>query len=368
MFCPRALGSRHGGHCARRRGSSWGVRYPKAPSRIAREGFLTEGSPPLTRIVSLLRAHGGAPRATSPQLGWEGSAVQVGGAPTQERLRGRGQRRARVPSPARPHPSASTTRGTGTPLLPPRPPPKRAHSRDTHTHHRGGDPRRTPGLRETTPPLGLRHLSDDLERSRGTTEGPTRHARAPARGGAQRSSGTALPTAGRAARGAHAGKAKREHLLCQKTHGPHRRPPRRGTGDRRSGPEAATQPPPSSPSPTARGEKSGEGPRGQTEKSRHVPREHLSLVWHGLGPARESTTTPHRSDEPRWSGGKARRGQSPEGPALSLTGNLRPPPRLRRERPTTPGGSRTPDTWHGAHRAGVASQPSPGARSGERTG
>ena len=102
MFCPRALGSRHGGHCARRRGSSWGVRYPKAPSRIAREGFLTEGSPPLTRIVSLLRAHGGAPRATSPQLGWEGSAVQVGGAPTQERLRGRGQRRARVPSPARP--------------------------------------------------------------------------------------------------------------------------------------------------------------------------------------------------------------------------------------------------------------------------
>lgn len=184
MFCPRALGSRHGGHCALRRGSSWGVRYPKAPSRIAREGFLTEGSPPLTRIVSLLRAHGGAPRATSPQLGWEGSAVQVGGAPTQERLRGRGQRRARVPSPARPHPSASTTRGTGTPLLPPRPPPqKRAHSRDTHTHHRGGDPRRTPGLRETTPPLGLRHLSDDLERSRGTTEGPTRHARAPARGG-----------------------------------------------------------------------------------------------------------------------------------------------------------------------------------------
>ena len=101
------------------------------------------------------------------------------------------------------------------------PPPKREPTHGTHTHHRGGDPRRTPGLRETTPPLGLRHLSDDLERSRGTTEGPTRHARAPARGGAQRSSGTALPTAGRAARGAHAGKAKREHLLCQKTHGPH---------------------------------------------------------------------------------------------------------------------------------------------------
>ena len=142
VFCPRALGSRHGGHCALRRGSSWGVRYPKAPSRIAREGFLTEGSPPLTRIVSLLRAHGGAPRATSPQLGWEGSAVQVGGAPTQERLRGRGQRRARVPSPARPHPSASTTRGTGTPLLPPRPPPKESpltgHTHTTAVGTRGG--------------------------------------------------------------------------------------------------------------------------------------------------------------------------------------------------------------------------------------
>ena len=32
------------------------------------------------------------------------------------------------------------------------PPPDESHSRDTHTHHRGGDPRRTPGLRETTPP------------------------------------------------------------------------------------------------------------------------------------------------------------------------------------------------------------------------
>lgn len=32
-----------------RRGGGWGVRYPKAPSRIAREGFLTEGvSPPTT--------------------------------------------------------------------------------------------------------------------------------------------------------------------------------------------------------------------------------------------------------------------------------------------------------------------------------
>jgi hypothetical protein len=140
VFCPRALGSRHGGHCARRRGSSWGVRYPKAPSRIAREGFLTEGSPPLTRIVSLLRAHGGAPRATSPQLGWEGSAVQVGGAPTQERLRGRGQRRARVPSPARPRRPVSlddegNRHASPTASTPPQKSPLTGH---THTPPRWG--------------------------------------------------------------------------------------------------------------------------------------------------------------------------------------------------------------------------------------
>ena len=60
--------------------------------------------------------------------GWEGSAVQVGRAPTQEHLHSQG--RARILSPARPHPSASMTRGMGMPLLPPRPL-KENHSRDT---------------------------------------------------------------------------------------------------------------------------------------------------------------------------------------------------------------------------------------------
>ena len=185
MFCPHGLGSRHGGHFTLGRGSSWGVRYPKASSRIATEIFLSEVSPPFTQIVSLLqahegtqRAHTGAPRATSPQLGWEGSAVQVGEAPTQERLHCGGQRRTRVPPPARAHPSASTTRGTGTPLLPP--PPPQENPLTGHTHHCDGD-QRTPELGGTTPPLGLRHLSDDLERSRSTTEDPTRHSHAPAR-------------------------------------------------------------------------------------------------------------------------------------------------------------------------------------------
>ena len=85
----------------------------------------------------------------------------------------------------------------------------------------------------------------------------------------------------------------------------------------------------------------GEGPREQTEKSGRVHQERPSLVWHGLGPARESTTTPHRSVEPRWSRGG--------GAARTVTRGARfkphrqpppPPPRLRRERPTTPGRER----------------------------
>ena len=48
-------------------------------------------------------------------------------------------------------------------------------------------------LRGTTPPLGLRHLRDNLERSRGTTEGHTRHAHTPAWGAQRGSGGTALP-------------------------------------------------------------------------------------------------------------------------------------------------------------------------------
>lgn len=61
VFCPHALNSHHGSHCTLRRSSSWGVQYPKAPSQITREDFLTEGSPPLTQIISLLWAHRGAP-------------------------------------------------------------------------------------------------------------------------------------------------------------------------------------------------------------------------------------------------------------------------------------------------------------------
>ena len=73
---PTCSGSRHGGHCALGRGSGWGVRYPKAPSsRIAREGILPEGTPPLTRTVFLLRAHGGALHEP-PVLSWAGGGLR----------------------------------------------------------------------------------------------------------------------------------------------------------------------------------------------------------------------------------------------------------------------------------------------------
>ena len=206
------------------------------------------------------------------------------------------------------------------------PPPKESPLTG-HTHHRGGDPRRTPGLRETTPPLGLRHLSDDLERSRGTTEGPTRHARAPARGGAaQQRYSPPHRGEGRSRSTRREGEARASAVSEDPR--PPLTPPE--AGDRRPKVRARGRNPAPAflPPPTARGEKSGEGPRGQTEKSRHVPREHLSLVWHGLGPARESTTTPHRSDEPRWSRG--------EGTARTVTRGARFKPHRQPPPPTSP--------------------------------
>ena len=86
----------------------------------------------------------------------------------------------------------------------------------------------------------------------------------------------------------------------------------------------------------------------------------------GTVSARPGRTRPHHIDP--WSrggagGGAARRGQSPEGPAFRLTGSLHPPPpRLRRERPTTPRGEHL---TRGAEPTGRgSSQPPPGAHSG----
>nr|XP_053768219.1 collagen alpha-1(I) chain-like [Desmodus rotundus] len=58
--CPKSGNNR--GRCLKtrfRRGSGWGIRYPKAPSRIAREGFLTEGASPPTPPARPRRAREG---------------------------------------------------------------------------------------------------------------------------------------------------------------------------------------------------------------------------------------------------------------------------------------------------------------------
>ena len=72
VFCPRALAAAMAATAHSGGATAGGVWYPKAPSQIAREGFLIKGTPPLTWIISLLQAHGGAPRATSSQLGGRG--------------------------------------------------------------------------------------------------------------------------------------------------------------------------------------------------------------------------------------------------------------------------------------------------------
>ncbi|XP_061035793.1 collagen alpha-1(I) chain-like [Eubalaena glacialis] len=178
---PTCSGSRHHGHCTLGRGSGWGVRYPKAPSRIAREGFLTEGaSSPTHRLpFGPTEARHEPP---SPRLGVGGSA----------HTRGRTTATRRHPAP-----TERATRDT-----PPR-----------------WGPKEHAGKKGTTPPLGLGHLRDNLERSRGTTDGQARHAHAPA--GARSAAAERPPTdAGRTAREAHAKEAKRECLLRPRTTAP----------------------------------------------------------------------------------------------------------------------------------------------------
>lgn len=204
-------------------------------------------------------------------------------------MRGQGQSRARASRPpARPHPPRPPRRGEQARLsLPPRPPPKKRATLGTHTPPWRG-PKGDTGLRETTPPLGLRHLRDDLERSRGTTEGHTRHAHTPAWGAQRGGGGTALPATGRAARRAHAEKAKREQSAASEDQ---RRPlTPRGKGQQETedqGRRPHTQPLPSSPSLMGSGGKTSEGPprtdREERTRSLGTPVPRLARLRLGPG-------------------------------------------------------------------------------------
>lgn len=239
-------------------------------------------------------------------------------------------------------------------------PPKKRATLGTHTPPWRG-PKGDTGLRETTPPLGLRHLRDDLERSRGTTEGHTRHAHTPAWGAQRGGGGTALPATGRAARRAHAEKAKREQSAASEDQ---RRPlTPRGKGQQETedqGRRPHTQPLPSSPSLMGSGGKTSEGPprTDREERTRSLGTPVPRLARLRLGPGEHDHTTSIRGA--KVGRGEARRGQSPEGPALSLAGNLHPPTSPQARAANDPK-RRTPDTEPTGR---GSSQPPPGAHSG----
>ncbi|XP_017901042.1 PREDICTED: collagen alpha-1(I) chain-like, partial [Capra hircus] len=291
----------------RSEGRRLGVRYPKAPSRIAREGVLTRARRPSPDRL----AFGSRRRSTS--------AASAGGrvcgtgkrTTTQERVRGQGQSRARVP-------------------------PLQGLIREASATRERARPEGRPGA-----------LQGTTEVTRGTLA----H-----RVGAQRGSGgTALPATGRPLAGTRR-EAKRSNLPCQKTNAP--RTPRAGTGDRRSGPEAH-------PTPafltllTGSGGKTSEGPRTD-EKSGHVHRNaRPSSGTVSARPGEHDHTTSIRGAEVE-QGRHAR--QSPEGP-LSASPAASIPPTSPQARAANDPERRTPDTWRGAHRGG-SSQPPPGAHSG----
>lgn len=306
LLCPRALAvatvaTAHSGGAA-----AGGSGTPRLPLGSLEKAFSPRARRP-SPGPSRLRAHGGAPRATRPQLGGRGLRYRWADHHTGACARSAPERSPR-PAPCKASSAkASATRGNRH-ASPYRldPPPKERHSGDTHATvagtrggHRvkGNDITTRPQAPEGRPgPLQGHHRGSHEARShtrvgcaaRRRQHSPPRHreSRSPGRrreGEARAICGVRRPTAPTDA-------------------------PRQRTGDRRSGPEATPNPclPPHPPCWAAGGggEKASEGPRGQTEKSGRVHWERPSLVWHGLGSARENTTTPHRSVEPRWSGGR----------------------------------------------------------------
>ena len=413
--CPKS--GNNNGRCLKtrfRRGSGWGIRYPKAPSRIAREGFLTEGASPPTPPARPRRARegvndaahgrreacgGGAerrdpegvraehrgqrersragaaagkgdspvpPRGAQPTfcppstgaslpranytraqgaasgLGRETPARREAGRPgnakkKQVKTRYGGTRfptssrpapaqpRPRTPNAARPpaergrgqprgHPTPSTRGGQAclsllSPLLG-----HRLDSPTTAAGRRSGGPARgsRPGNGKRQHRLGLGHLRDDPERPRSTTESRAARARAPngrARGAAEgrpspcRDEGRPGGTPATGGGGGQSGECPRR----QQDPGPRHRHETQRQG-RGAGPGFA---PPPLPRTTTEAAGRREGPASGSEKSGLIRHECPSLVRRGLGPARESARSPHRSNwkrNPPRGPGQERRG------------------------------------------------------------
>ena len=175
--------------------------------------------------------------------------------------------------------------------------------------------------RETTPPLGLRHLRQPgALQGHHREPGATRSARP---GGEQRGIGTALPTTGRAAHPTRS--QERQARVSAASEDP--TPTGENRGKVESGRSPHPQHPPPHPPRQRVAEEEERGTRGQSERSGPIRHECPSIVRRGLDPAQENATSPHRSarnmpkEAPR--GGNAQRGHRPEGPAFGLASTPR---------------------------------------------
>lgn len=195
----------------------------------------------------------------------------------------------------------------------------------------------TPGAGPTSP-LGLVHLDDgDPEHCRSTTDGQvwraTKRPRPEARDGRPPTTqGGERTDPQQAAPPQEVGARAGMHAVSARTPAPPDTAKRQGAGARDRAGFRSPQPPR-----TARtGGEGAEEPRGQSEKSGPVRHERPSLAWRGLGPARESTTAPHRSAGRDRAGeaGKtgqasaARRALSPAPPGGLFPFRTPPPPPL----------------------------------------
>ena len=330
------------------------------------------------------RERGAAPRAGQAPRRWPGppraltspakSSESHRPTPPTPRRRGEGGRRgegkgrrgARAPARgtgAPPLPTSSTTRSSDTPT--------------TAAAARGESPGK-----ETTPPLGLRHLRRPgaLQGHHGGP-GATRSS-APRPGGEQRGVGPALPAEeGRAARhGPRAfGKGRRECPPRPRTPVPPAPRGKKAGGRGRAGvrttPNPGARPPRTRHDGRARRSRGGRGPRAEREERSHppwtpVPR--LTRLRPGPG-EHEITTSIDRQQAAAPRGLPEEQKPSEDGDR----GDLLPP---HRQAPRPPGGGGagatgqpqtqrgTPDTRHGALRDRGCHGQRPGAHGMERTG
>lgn len=374
-----------------RRGGGWGIRYPKAPSRIAREGLPHRGrvvpNPNASNPIGPAKPHF---RATLGAGGWHGGEV-----PTWTESQHREHTRALAigaiergregTSPCCPGPSSSldSPGGLHPQLAKSREPRDAASGRPATTQtgkkitSDGGKNRRQQEKKKKQKPLtGQASGRPSLTRphrdrparhtafrnpgpphARGTgvpspcpaktpppvllsTAPPTAAARRGARG-ERETTPPARPQAPEGRPGALQGHQPRANSARTPNGGRRVRrdggtpPPRRGegrparrslreglaesvrsvretTGVKHRGRAGFRTPFPSLPhAATGRGAGGrGEGPAGRARRAIPFAKECPSLVWRGLGPARESATSPHRSSAAKASRRKTRQKQT----------------------------------------------------------